>query len=207
MSLRILSQVSLRSRALRPVVARPAFPTKSLFYSTKTSSAPQIAEAIAQSPALANAKEKAAPKVGKLKELAQKYGAAGVLVYLGIGAVDLGVTFAAIQLAGQDKVKQLERGVMDTLREAKSRVLGERREQYQQQLQVQEVEKKQPEEDDNQPSLASVFILAYGIHKTLLLPVRLTITAAITPAVVRKLHAWGITKYAPRLFGASVPKA
>ncbi|KAI9250443.1 hypothetical protein BDA99DRAFT_522537 [Phascolomyces articulosus] len=132
------------------------------------------------------AKEKAAPKVGKLKELAQKYGAAGVIVYLGIGMVDLGLTFAGIQVLGQDKVKQLEDTVINKVNEWRGKPPRPERD---------------PQEQ-GQASLASVFVLAYGIHKTLFLPFRVTVTAAITPAVVRKIHALGWAKYAPRLFPA-----
>lgn len=173
-------------------------------YSAKSTTTAPIASS---SPAIQQAKEKAAPKVGKLKELAQKYGAAGVLVYLGIGAVDLSIAFGAIQVAGLDQVKRLERSVLDSVNGIKHRVLGssppltpaDEENEYQQRL------AKESEEDDaGEPSLMSVFLLAYGIHKTLFLPVRLTITAAITPAFVRKLHTWGWTKYAPRLFGSSV---
>ncbi|KAJ8661426.1 hypothetical protein O0I10_002692 [Lichtheimia ornata] len=142
------------------------------------------------------AKDKAAPKVGKLKELAQKYGAASVLVYLGIGMVDLGIAFAGIQWVGQDQVKRLEDDVMKTVNKWMNRTPAQ--------------EPQQPEEDSNkqletkeQPSLASVFLLAYGIHKTLFLPLRVTVTAAVTPAFVRKIHQLGWHRYAPRLFGGN----
>ncbi|ORX62152.1 hypothetical protein DM01DRAFT_1365445 [Hesseltinella vesiculosa] len=130
---------------------------------------------------------------GKLKELVKKYGPAGVIVYLGVGAVDLGLTFAFIQVAGSDKVKKVERYALDTMDSAKAMVGWQ-------------VEKRDHEtaaaEDDEKPSLTSVFLLAYGIHKTLFLPVRLAVTTAITPAFVRKVHSLGWAKYAPRLFPA-----
>ncbi|KAI9323470.1 hypothetical protein BX666DRAFT_63400 [Dichotomocladium elegans] len=134
------------------------------------------------------AKEKAAPKVGKLKELAQKYGAASVLVYLGIGVVDLGIAFGGIQVLGQSKVKQVEDEIVGTVnkwlrREPKAK------------------EAQDNNGDSEQPSLTSVFLLAYAIHKTLFLPLRVTATAAVTPAFVRKIHQLGWNKYAPRLFG------
>ncbi|KAI9488829.1 hypothetical protein BDB00DRAFT_771789 [Zychaea mexicana] len=137
------------------------------------------------------AKEKAAPKVGKLKELAQKYGASGVIVYLGIGMVDLGVSFAGIQFLGQEKVKQLEDTVINTVNGWRGKPPRPER--------TEETEK----EEQQKASLASVFVLAYGIHKTLFLPFRVTVTAAITPAFVRKIHALGWNKYAPRLFGVA----
>ncbi|KAI8093112.1 uncharacterized protein BX664DRAFT_328956 [Halteromyces radiatus] len=152
---------------------------------------------------------------GKLKQLAKKYGPAGVLVYLGIGAVDLGFTFAAIQLLGSDKVKLLEKGIKDTYQETKERfgfktttTTVNKTEQH---VETNDVSNnnnnnnnnKMDSTDDEQASLTSIFLLAYGIHKTLLLPVRLAITTAITPAVVRKIQAWGWAKYAPRLLGGT----
>lgn len=144
------------------------------------------------------AKDKAAPKVGKLKELAQKYGAASVLVYLGIGMVDLGIAFAGIQWVGQDQVKRLEDDVMKSV----NKWLHRTPEQEQQTEQQPEDSSKQLESKE-QPSLASVFLLAYGIHKTLFLPLRVTVTAAVTPAFVRKIHQLGWHRYAPRLFGGN----
>ena len=175
----------IRRAAAQSVVLRRAYTTP-----TNPTSKSKFAETIKPKvvEAKEKAKEKAAPKVGKLKELAQKYGAAGVIVYLGIGMVDLGLTFAGIQVLGQDKVKLLEDKVVNTVNEWRG--LPPR-----------------PERDSSQEkegaSLASVFVLAYGIHKTLFLPFRVTVTAAITPAFVRKIHALGWSKYAPRLFGAA----
>ncbi|KAI9020958.1 hypothetical protein CLU79DRAFT_703310 [Phycomyces nitens] len=132
-------------------------------------------------------------KGGKLRELARKYGATGVLVYLGVGCVDLGIALVAIEFAGLDRVKQVEAGAIDVLNKAKA-YIG--------------IEESQVDSEDKEdrPSFTSVFLLAYTIHKTLFLPLRLTITAAITPAVVRKLHALGWARYAPRILGGTAVK-
>lgn len=142
--------------------------------------------------------KKAEPKVSKLKELSKKYGAVGILVYLGVGFVDLGVTLGIIQFAGLEKVKALEEGALDIIRSTGEKIGF---------VKTKAIESSaEPSNKDEDPSFASVFILAYGIHKTLLLPVRLGITAAITPAVVRKMHQLGWARYFPRLLGASTPK-
>ncbi|KAF7722984.1 hypothetical protein EC973_002454 [Apophysomyces ossiformis] len=155
------------------------------------------AQRIQPSPTVSITTNQVARQPGKLKQLAQKYGAAGVLVYLGIGCVDLGVTLVTIELLGHDKVKRLEKTVMDGFKDIKSRVgLGGEVEPTQTAIQ-------EEHEDNERPSFASVFLLAYGIHKTVFLPVRLTITAAITPAVVRKLQALGWARYAPWLLGGA----
>ncbi|KAI8344095.1 hypothetical protein BC941DRAFT_407744 [Chlamydoabsidia padenii] len=137
---------------------------------------------------------------GKFKQLARKYGPSGILVYLGVGFIDLGFTFATIQLVGSDKVKVVEKSVLDIYQQTKER-LG-----FKKEATTTTTDTTSSSEDgqlDEKPSLTSIFLLAYGIHKTLLLPVRLAITTAITPALVRKIHAWGWAKYAPRLFGVA----
>lgn len=40
-------------------------------------------------------------------------------------------------------------------------------------------------------AIATTAVLAYAIHKTLLLPVRIGLTVAITPRIVRTMRAWG----------------
>lgn len=40
-------------------------------------------------------------------------------------------------------------------------------------------------------TIATTAVLAYAIHKTLLLPVRIGLTLAITPRAVRLLQSWG----------------
>ncbi|ORY87510.1 hypothetical protein BCR35DRAFT_302302 [Leucosporidium creatinivorum] len=40
-------------------------------------------------------------------------------------------------------------------------------------------------------AIVSTAVLAYAIHKTLLLPVRVGVTIAITPRIVRTLQSWG----------------
>ncbi|KAL0095146.1 hypothetical protein J3Q64DRAFT_1630695 [Phycomyces blakesleeanus] len=146
---------------------------------------------------------KNAPKGGKLKELARKYGAAGVLVYLGVGCVDLGAALLAIEFAGLDRVKQVEAGAADILNKTKVYIGITSEEEPKK---VEEAKQADSENDNERPSFTSVFLLAYTIHKTLFLPLRLTITAAITPAVVRKLHALGWARYAPRLLGGTAVK-
>lgn len=190
--------------AFRPITrAKPAAFSKPMRYYTSPTTQQETSKisSLASSPEIIQA-AKAEPKESKLKGLAKKYGVVGVLVYLGVGVVDLGVTFGIIQVAGLDKVKALEKGVLDVMYNTGEK-FG--------------MKKKQPaliesdshvvlNNEQDTPSLASVFLLAYGIHKTLLLPVRLGITTAITPAIVRKLHQMGWARYFPRLLGGSVPK-
>ncbi|KAG0169244.1 hypothetical protein DFQ28_003455 [Apophysomyces sp. BC1034] len=197
MSLRLLHRItpSLRLRPHQIMLPRHrTFTTAKKTIATATS----IQASPAVSPAATTiTTHQAAPQPGKFKQLAQKYGAAGVLVYLGVGCVDLGIALVSIELLGHDKVSRLEKVVMDGFKDIKARAgFGKPVEESQDLI-------TEPTEEGERASFASVFLLAYGIHKTLFLPVRLTITAAITPAVVRKLQALGLARYAPWLLGGA----
>lgn len=52
-------------------------------------------------------------------------------------------------------------------------------------------------------AIATTAVLAYAIHKTVLLPVRVGLTVAITPKVVRVLQSWGSV----RPLGSRGPRA
>ncbi|KAI8342221.1 hypothetical protein BD560DRAFT_412020 [Blakeslea trispora] len=199
-ALKPLSNITAQSHRMAYRSIQPAFrPLTSRFYSTPVRKQEAIKlNQLTSSPSLIEAAKHTEPKTSKLKELTKKYGAVGVLVYLGVGCVDLGITFGVIQLAGLDKVKAIEKGVMDVVYSTGEKIGYKPKGREETEIVDQPT--------DTPPSIASVFLLAYGIHKTLLLPVRLTITAAITPAVVRKLHQLGWTRYFPRLLGAVTPK-
>jgi hypothetical protein len=121
---------------------------------------------------------------GKLKTFMKKYGYVGVGVYLGFSVVDLGLTMGLIHVKGAEKVEQLEHWVLSRVTTGLGMEAPPRKEAASQ-----------------QPSWTSIFVLAYGIHKTILLPFRLSLTAAVTPAVARKLASLGWIKR------RSVPKA
>jgi Protein of unknown function (DUF1279) len=135
-------------------------------------------------------------KPGKLRQLMKQYGIPGIAVYLTLGMVDLGATYFTIQMVGAEKVKELENWVKSSFGRfgvwnkknhdepdttattlGVGGVLGEL--------------EAEVTAEGAKPSVASIFILAYGIHKTVFLPFRLGVTAAITPWVVRRLGAMG----------------
>lgn len=132
------------------------------------------------------------PKGGfreRLRVIMRRYGWWAVGVYLVLGTVDLGIIFALVHYYGGDKVREIER----TVRRWIGLNVDEATETVQHSP---DTEKPRPlvapgeDKSDTQKFIAQLtteFVLAYGIHKTLLLPVRAAITAAITPAVVRWL--------------------
>ncbi|KAI7905458.1 uncharacterized protein BX663DRAFT_499784 [Cokeromyces recurvatus] len=119
------------------------------------------------------------PKLSKTRQFIKKYGYVGLSVYLIIGAIDLSTTMAVISIKGADRVKEAEHYVTNKVKNW---------------IGLSTVGKKNNHEliqQQTKPSLTSIFVIAYGIHKTILLPLRLSLTAAITPAVVRKLTRLG----------------
>lgn len=115
------------------------------------------------------------PPVSKTKQFMKKYGYVGIGVYLALGVVDLTATMGLITWKGANRVREVEDYVIG---KAKG-VLG------------MEHTPSSPQHASEKPSLTSIFVIAYGIHKTLLLPLRLSLTAVITPAVAKKLKSLG----------------
>ena len=123
-------------------------------------------------------------KTGQVKGFMKKYGTVGVGVYLGLSVIDLGLTMALISYKGADKVKHMEDWA---LRKVKGWIGMKHKSE---EVEKEEMEKVQHEK----ASFTTLFVIAYGVHKTILLPVRLSLTAAITPLVARKLRELGWIK-------------
>ncbi|EPQ31083.1 uncharacterized protein PFL1_01272 [Pseudozyma flocculosa PF-1] len=135
----------------------------------------------------------------RLRYLTRRYGWWALGVYLAASSVDLGLTFAAIHMLGADHIRQLETRVRDAVGLSKRQESDEEREQ-----------REQDERDQQQPGAAGAdkkrqggsstiwteLVLAYTIHKTLLLPVRVAFTAAVTPSFVKWLVKMGWAKSA-----------
>ena len=120
-------------------------------------------------------------KTGQVKGFMKKYGTVGVGVYLGLSVIDLTLTMALISYKGADKVKNMEDWA---LRKIKGWIGMKHKSE---EVEKEEMEKVQHEK----ASFTTLFVIAYGVHKTILLPVRLSLTAAITPLVARKLRELG----------------
>ena len=137
--------------------------------------------------------EDEAPPTGSLRQrlrtIMRRYGWWALGIYFLMSIIDCGLTFAAIHFYGGENVRELERVVRDWVGLAKK----EEEEPAEQSPDTEKPRKliaadDQPTEwDEMIARLSTEFVLAYGIHKTILLPVRAGVTAAITPAVVRWL--------------------
>ncbi|KAG2222860.1 hypothetical protein INT45_000475 [Circinella minor] len=122
-------------------------------------------------------------RTGKIKGFMKKYGTVGVGVYLGLSVIDLSLTMALVSYKGADKVKNMEDWVVGNIK----RWIGMKHDPDNE-------EEEMKEEQHEKVSFTTLFVIAYGIHKTILLPVRLSLTAAITPIVARRLRELGWIK-------------
>lgn len=103
-------------------------------------------------------------------------------MYLLASAVDFSLTFLAIHMLGADHIRSLEAQLRTKLG----------------------LEQRAPSPSDDESdkksgggqsgTLWTEAVLAYTIHKTLLLPVRVAITAAVTPSFVKWLVKMGWAK-------------
>ena len=145
----------------------------------------------------------------KFKILTKKYGISAIAVYLVISVVDLGLTLILIQIGGADRVKKIEDWFANTFGDwIILRKNPPKKEENNQQDIVIKISTPPTKTDNtesdigefvlvngdnkskNTPSWASTLVIAYGIHK-LLVPLRLGLTVAITPALARKLKRMG----------------
>lgn len=111
----------------------------------------------------------------RFKELSQKYGWVAVGVYTAISVIDFSIAFAAVNVAGAERVKKVEKKVLDWVGMNTSKQPSD--------------SDKEGKEDKN--SIWAMAVLAYGIHKTLFLPPRLALAAGITPRLVKELQRRG----------------
>lgn len=126
----------------------------------------------------------------RLRLVMRRYGWWALGVYLVISVVDLSLTMVAIHTMGGDYMKQLQNRAMQTVgmgdqdndQPPKKGFLMRWVDKAREALQT-----GHKERDDLIAKLSTEFVIAYGIHKTVLLPIRAAITVGITPSLVRWL--------------------
>lgn len=157
--------------------------------------------------------------VSRLRTLFRTHGWSALTIYLILSLADFSLTFLFIWSVGADRVREAEDWVLDCLgwhRGDDAAALAEGREpaapgRVERVLKSFNKSSKpsvagevvgdgaggvaatggSSSEGNAYSAMATTAVLAYAIHKTLLLPVRLGLTAAITPKVVRLLRSWG----------------
>jgi len=112
-----------------------------------------------------------------LKHLIKSYGWYALGVYLIVSALDLSVAFAGVNLLGAEYVSQVATSMKETM--------GSLIHSHPAEPGKDEVESAtRPSHQPGQEGLYAMLVLAYTIHKTLFLPFRVGLTAALTPKLV-----------------------
>lgn len=123
----------------------------------------------------------------RLKNLIKSYGWYALGVYLVFSALDFAVAFAAINLLGADYVA----GVAASVKASIYNVLPSKQaEPGLEELDSSHVPGNAAAANGHE-GLYAMLVLAYTVHKTLFLPVRVGLTAAFTPRLVTWLRARG----------------
>ena len=120
----------------------------------------------------------------RLKHLIKSYGWYALGVYILVGAADFGVAFAAINLIGAEHVSRVAASAKESVYGIfNSRPLEPGREEL-------DNATGQPHAGARD-GLYAMIVLAWTVHKTLFLPLRVGLTAAFTPRIVHWLRSRG----------------
>ncbi|KAJ5144108.1 uncharacterized protein N7515_002895 [Penicillium bovifimosum] len=124
----------------------------------------------------------------RLKKLSREYGWAALGVYLGLSALDFPFCFAAVRLLGVERIGYYEHVVVSFVKDSLKSVwpgkMGGGEEDGQGQLAQAE------ERNQEEASIWTQLVFAYAIHKSFIF-IRVPLTAAVTPKVVKILRGWG----------------
>lgn len=127
-----------------------------------------------------------------LKALMKEYGYSALGVYLVLSVLDLPICYAMVHTAGREKIEYYENKVKQYFGYGKS---DEELQRIQEINKIEEA-KEQQDAPQDESSLFSwfswtEFVIAYGIHKSVFIFVRVPLTAALTPTIVKTLRGWG----------------
>ncbi|KAF4507986.1 hypothetical protein G6O67_004424 [Ophiocordyceps sinensis] len=153
----------------------------------------------------------------RLKKLSKEYGWSAVGVYLGLSVLDFPFCFLLVRIVGTETIGKVEQFIVSNVKAIIPESARQKWHEYWHA--VREAEKQQLGKDDisdkvemagwgvreaqerneEEASLATQLALAYAIHKSFIF-VRVPLTAAVTPKVVKVLRSWGwnIGKRSPR---------
>ncbi|KAF2467064.1 uncharacterized protein BDR25DRAFT_267888 [Lindgomyces ingoldianus] len=140
----------------------------------------------------------------RLRKLSREYGWSALGVYLVLGALDLPISFLLVRMLGAERIGHYEHVIVEAFRnlvripfpnfgkhsedetaavrqDGGEVVAGEGDLVYQ----------TDGKDDRGEASIWTQLALAYAIHKSVFIFVRVPLTAAITPKVVKTLRKWG----------------
>lgn len=150
----------------------------------------------------------------RLKKLTKEYGWATVGIYFALSVLDFPFCFLFVRAVGTDRIGQAEHYVVSTVqrlipetvqdawrtywqsfKKAEAQALGDDDISDKMEMATWGVEKANERAHAADASLATQLALAYAIHK-LFIFIRVPLTAAVTPKIVRSLRArgWNIGK-------------
>lgn len=167
----------------------------------------------------------------RFKDLSRRYGYAAVGVYLGLSVLDFPFCFLTVRLVGPERVGEVEHAIVDSFwslisivvpsmgpedRTASDNAIAEEVKETQSvdsnghkhndnaSMYVRRNLMREYRANNNFAGIWTQLILAYAIHKSLLV-FRVPLTAAVTPKVVKTLRSWGwnIGRPAKRVKSAS----
>ncbi|KAM0287511.1 hypothetical protein ACHAQH_000465 [Verticillium albo-atrum] len=156
----------------------------------------------------AEAAEKTLSLSQRLKKLSKEYGWSAVGVYFALSVLDFPFCFLLVRVVGTDRIGQLEHWVMSHLKkvipdsvqtrwhEYRAALKGAEKEQLGTDVVSESVEMvgwgvaEAEQRNRAEASLGTQLALAYAIHKSFIF-LRVPLTAAVTPKIVKKLRAWG----------------
>ncbi|KAG0151217.1 hypothetical protein CROQUDRAFT_37060 [Cronartium quercuum f. sp. fusiforme G11] len=143
---------------------------------------------------------------GKIKQLTKQFGSAALVIYGILSAIDFSLSFVTIYLIGTEHVRQAEDWILEQLHwkressnqnELEREPISSRSGSNHEVINSNESVIEEPTiSSDGQSLLWTTAIVAYTIHKTVLLPIRVGLTAWITPPIVRTLRkrGWNVGK-------------
>ncbi|KAL2863045.1 uncharacterized protein BJX67DRAFT_385027 [Aspergillus lucknowensis] len=132
----------------------------------------------------------------RLKTLSREYGWSALWIYLFLSALDFPFCFAGVRYLGAEKIGHYEHVVVESMKGAVEKVWpGLFAKTKEEEEEEEEVARKARAAEENEStsegaSLWTQLALAYAIHKSFIF-VRVPLTAAITPKVVKQLRKWG----------------
>jgi len=184
---------------LSPRVPRAStrqWPTRSRFNSTKASPDP--------TPHLGSPEP--APSLSqRLRKLTREYGWSALGIYLSLSALDFPFCFLAVRSLGTDRIGRWEHELIEAFwkvvripfpnlgkktNEAEPGIASEEGTTVREGAAGWGVEQAEADNSGSNASIWTQLALAYAIHKSFIF-IRVPLTAAVTPRVVKTLRGWG----------------
>lgn len=134
----------------------------------------------------ANAVKK--PEPTGMKKLVKDYGYSALGVYLTLSMLDLPLCYLLVHLMGKEEIQKYENKAKQYFGYGKS---DEQLAKEQEIDRIQEEHEPEPEGGMFPWFSWTEFAIAYGLHKSVLIFVRVPLTAALTPTIVKTLQRWG----------------